>query len=69
MSADAKVWQEEDGRSWKGTHDGECRPDALHDYPGLLTETLQSVEKCMGHELRWELRVYENGLGLSGWLA
>ena len=69
MSADAKVWAEDNG-DWNGTHDGQCRQQGEHrDTPYHLIETLRDIEACMGQSLRWEFRIYPDGkAGLIGYI-
>lgn len=68
MSADAKVWLE-DGESgwvaWQGIHDGDCADEC---HRGTLSDVLESIEHCMGGQMRWEIFIYTNGQpGLKGW--
>jgi hypothetical protein len=70
MSADAKVWYDESGWSWRGLHDGECRPSALEHRQQLsLSELVMGIEQCMGgRPMRWEIRQYPDGRsGLVGY--
>jgi hypothetical protein len=69
MSADAKAWYDDGGRSWKATHDGPCVEGASdHQYGESLSDVLRGVEHCTGTRLRWEIRVYPDGkTGLVGW--
>ena len=73
MSADAKVWYDDDGRHWQGVHDGPCFKVSQHHGDGLhLSELLEEIERCLrAHQLvRWEIRVSADGrTGLVGWLA
>jgi len=69
MSADAKVWIDGDGWTWKANHDGTCiSPN--HLVGDTLRDVLTAVEYCMGHALRWEFRIYPDGqVGLVGYDA
>jgi hypothetical protein len=73
MSADAKLWQDDVGdgwTSWRAAHDGPCVSPESHLRSLTLPAAIAEVEKCMGHELRWELWFYADGhMGLKGWLA
>lgn len=71
MSADAKVWPEDDdGRFWGGIHDGECSDPLKHQACALL-EQLESIDRCFGQAVRrWETRLYPDGkIGLRGFTA
>ena len=72
MSADAKVWQyDESGWLWRGRHDGYCCLSIPHDQGNdTLSELIASIERCMGHHLRWTVHMYPEGkVGLKGRLA
>lgn len=70
MSADAKVWQDDEG-DWRAVHDGDCalreHRATAYDLPVVLAE----VEACMGHKhfhMRWMLCVDKDGQpGLKGY--
>jgi hypothetical protein len=70
MSADAKVWFDDDTSRWEGLHDGECgNPNSHFGLSYDLVDVLRGIEQCMGvKSLRWVLRSYPNGqLGLCGY--
>jgi hypothetical protein len=58
MSSDARAWK--DGVWWKGSHDGDCTPDAQHESL-KLEEVLQSLRACYGDRLYWEFRRNDSG--------
>ncbi len=67
MSADAKLWQEENG-DWCAVHDGDCRQAHRESEYGLL-DVIRTVNECMTPSpiLRWYLYVYPDGkAGLRG---
>ncbi len=69
MSADAKVWQDDEGGwlSWRGSHDGPCNRPTPHDQGSNLFDLLEDIGYCMG-TVRWEFRVYPDGkAGLVGY--
>lgn len=71
MSADAKVWVDDDeGWLWCGTHDGPC--NGYHQNYGL-SDVLDSIERCMtepNHAMRWQIFTYQNGTtGLKGYIV
>jgi len=68
MSADAKAWTEADG-SWRALHDGPCSGVNHSETPHGLKSLVQGVEDCMGSALRWEPRVFPDGIGLVGFIA
>lgn len=72
MSADAKAWYDDDGRNWRGLHDGPCLSPIPHDQGDTLVNLLTDIERCMVGDgaLRWMIRVYPDGkAGLVGWRA
>ena len=70
MSADAKIWQDDEG-NWHGVHDGDC----LLEFPHLetaydLLQLIIDIEECAneGRRMRWEFRIYPDGkAGLIGY--
>lgn len=66
MSADAKVWQDEDG-SWYGICDGSEGQLTGTEYG--LTSLLIEVEYIMKQHLHWEIFQFGDGLGLRGFRA
>jgi hypothetical protein len=67
MSADAKMWQDEDG-SWCAVHDGDCTREHRESHYGLV-DVIQSVNACMApYSIKqWHLHVYPDGkAGLRG---
>jgi hypothetical protein len=66
MSADAKVWQDEDD-NWHAIHDPAC--EGKHTETAYeLIDLLREVEACYGHKIRWLLHVYPDGkAGLRGY--
>ncbi len=73
MSADAKVWQDDD-EHWRAVHDGECLlPEGHYVTSYELNILMSDVARCMGLRaglpLRWVLYVYANGQpGLKGYV-
>lgn len=68
MSADAKLWQEEDGH-WRAVHDGDCIAEHEGDAYGLL-DVIAEVNACRAPYpiARWMLTVYPDGkAGLRGY--
>lgn len=60
MSADAKLWQTDDG-DWHAIHDGDCqRPDGHHGTVYDLVELIEQVNACMDPYpiKQWSFRVY-----------
>jgi hypothetical protein len=71
VSADAKIWQADDG-DWLAVHDGDCgHVDGHHLGRYDLRNLIEEVELCLETPgLRWEFRVYPDGIaGLRGFLA
>jgi hypothetical protein len=73
MSADAKIWQDDDG-SWHGIHDLDCQhPSGTHSGTEYdLRDILDGVESCENNSrrMRWEFRVYPDGkAGLRGFVC
>lgn len=74
MSADAKVWQDDEG-CWHGIHDGECPLAAGHnggqyDLAALLQEVAECLRGDALYGLRWVLVVYRDGKpGLKGYMS
>lgn len=64
MSADAKVWPDDDF-FWGAVHDGPCKC-GKHE-PGMLSDMLREVEECMEGQLRWEIFQFGDGPGLRGY--
>jgi len=70
MSADAKIWQEDNG-DWRGISD--AQPDyVFKGGPYDLHIVLGDIEESMGrgtpYGMRWELNVYPDGkAGLRGY--
>jgi hypothetical protein len=70
MSADAKVWQDDEG-DWHAIHDGECSHAVEHrgteyDLESILREVAVCMEKPAG--LRWVQFIYTDGkAGLKGY--
>lgn len=65
MSADAKVWQDENG--WHGICDA-----TKEEYGGshyMLSEIIGLIEEEMRQKLHWEIFIFKNGLGLRGYRA
>ena len=70
MSADAKIWPAVEGHfGWVGIHDGDCSCQEEHSAGSTLSELIIAVERCMRQTMRWEIRRYEAGDGLSGYLV
>jgi hypothetical protein len=69
MSADAKLWTDEDGY-WHGIHDGDCREGCLQEtYSSSLPEMIRVIEACGGYHYRWTFRTYPEGtVGLVGFV-
>jgi len=72
MSADAKIWLEDNVSGWvgwKGIHDEEETSECWrHQQGGTLSDAVSGIERCVGKELRWEFRTYPNGkVGLVGY--
>lgn len=69
MSADAKVWADENG--WHGIHDGKCHNETQHNGTEFdLIDVLLSIEACMGAQgMRWVHGNYPNGLALRGYIC
>lgn len=69
MSADAKVWQDDEDR-WRACHDGDCKPGARHVGTAYdLLAVIAGVNDCMAPApiTRWVLHVYPDGkAGLRG---
>ena len=69
MSADAKMWCEDEGWEWSGIAD--ATPGIA--YEGTLYEVIESIEHEAndGRPMRWVLTKYEPGgkLGLRGFYA
>ena len=69
MSADAKIWQEDDG-SWSAIHDDQPSDApalnvSAYDLGALIREVEEAMRKPNG--MRWTLRVYPDGkAGLRG---
>jgi hypothetical protein len=67
MSADAKLWQDEDG-CWHAVHDGDCTRE--HEGTAYdMVAVIASVNTCMAPMpiTRWMLHVYPDGhAGLRG---
>jgi hypothetical protein len=69
VSADAKVWQDDDGM-WRGVHDSGCEVRGGHEGTSYdLVDVLAYVEGCenKGKPMRWAIHVYPDGkTGLRG---
>jgi hypothetical protein len=72
VSADAKIWLEDDTSGWvgwKGIHDAAETDECWrHDQGGPLSDVINTIEKCNGKQMRWEFRKYPDGhVGLVGY--
>lgn len=69
MSADAKMWNDDNG-DWHGIHDGEClRELGHHGNAYMFQEIVDDMAECMKPApiTRWVLHVYPDGkAGLRG---
>lgn len=71
MSADAKIWREDENEWWRGIHDGPCIKEGwLHgEGDTSLSAVMASIETCCGRPLRWDFRMYpDNKIGLVGYV-
>lgn len=74
MSADAKIWQGDNGL-WCALHDGPHTNPHMNDSEHAegsyyLAEKIIEVEECYGKSFRWDFRLYPDGkLGLCGYTA
>lgn len=65
MSADAKVWKDENG--WHGISDWIDHEIISSEY--ALTDILTEIEDKAKQVLNWEIFEFKNGLGLRGYRA
>lgn len=65
LSADAKVWLDEEG--WHGIADFMKDGIDLSYYD--LTTVLRLIEEAAEQSLAWEIFQFDNGLGLRGYIA
>ena len=68
MSADAKLWQDDESGDWCGIHDGPCNETHRGD-PYDMVSVIEEMNRCQPNHtiVRWELHVYPNGrAGLRG---
>lgn len=81
MSADAKIWTDDEG-AWHGIHDGKClMGDGNVAHKGMhtaydLRHLIVGIERCMcvngGRDcsMRWEFGLYPNDeIGLRGFIS
>lgn len=66
MSADAKVWKDDEG--WHGIADFMEKQIDMSNYE--LVDVLKYVEEQAGYQaLHWEIFQFDNGPGLRGYRA